>query len=301
MYQKIELSNISPNLQNARKSFKNIQRLANSIASVGLQHPITVRPSIEEGKYVIVAGERRFRACQLLQWNEVDCKVEEYDPATAELAGLVENIERQNLTAKEKTAKILELRTSSHLSNRSLAKEVGVSESYIRKLLKLDNLAPEIKEKIEKKEISQATGLKMAGNTHTHDARLFPTDTGETKPSIASDVSEHVSESQQDECTNVTVANPGANESAQAVPLKAFEKLIVQIDELSRQLNIDDAFLQSLSGKHLQQFTDLLGNSMQRIDGINERLQDEINEREYKRRGIPETSMTAQQDSLPAA
>ena len=192
----------------------------------------------------------------------------------------------------------MELRSSSHLSNRSLAKEVGVSEAYIRKLLKLENLAPEIKEKIEKKEISQTAGLKLAENHHTQEVGLFHEDTGETEPSVAS---EHVRESQQDACPDVTVANPDSNEAAQVLPLKAFEKLIVQIAELSQQLNVDDAFIQSLSAKHLRQFTDLLGDSMQRIDDVNNRLQDEINEREYNRRGIPEPSMTAQQDSLPAA
>ena len=297
MYKKIELSQISPNPKNARKTFNDIQRLADSIASVGLQQPIVVCPS-EEGKYVIVAGERRFKACQILNWHEVDCRVVEYDPETAELAGLVENIERQNLTSKEKTAKILELRSSSHLSNRSLAKEVGVSEAYIRKVLKLDNLAPEIKEKIENKEISQAAGLKMAGNTHTQEVGLFHEDTGETEPSSAS---EHVSESQQNVSLDVAAPNLDSNEAAQALPLKAFEKLVAQIAELSQQLNVDDALIQSLSAKQLRQFTDLMGDSMQRIDDVNNRLQDEINEREYNRRGIPEPSMTAQQDSLPAA
>ena len=297
MYKKIELSQISPNPKNARKTFNDIQRLADSIKTVGLQQPIVVCPS-EEGKYVIVAGERRFRACQLLKWHDVDCRVEECDSETAELAGLVENIERQNLTAKEKKDKILELRSSSHLSNRSLAKEVGVSEAYIRKLLKLENLAPEIKEKIEKKEISQTAGLKLAENHHTQEVGLFHEDTGETEPSSAL---EHVSESQQDASPDDTVANPSSNEAAQALPLKVFEKLIVQIAELSQQLNVDDAFIQSLSAKHLRQFTDLLGDSMQRIDDVDNRLQDEINEREYNRRGIPEPSVKAQQDSLPAA
>ena len=293
----IELSQIIPNPKNARKTFKNIQRLADSIKTFGLQQPIVVY-QLEDGRYVIVAGERRFKAVELLQWKQVEVKVLKCNSETAELAGLVENIERQNLLTKEKTAKILELRSSSHLSNRSLAKEVGVSEAYIRKVLKLDNLAPEIKEKIEKKEISQAAGLKMAENHHTQEVGLFPTDTGETEPSSAS---EHVSESHQNACPNVTVPNPSANEAAQALPLKAFEKLIAQIAELSRQLNIDDALIQSLSGKHLRQFTDLLGDSMQRIDDVNNRLQDEINEREYNRRGIPAPSVTAQQDSLPAA
>ena len=293
----IELSQIIPNPKNARKTFKNIQRLADSIKTFGLQQPIVVY-QLEDGRYVIVAGERRFKAVELLQWKQVEVKVLKCNSETAELAGLVENIERQNLTAKEKADKILELRSSSHLSNRSLAKEVGVSEAYIRKLLKLDNLAPEIKEKIEKKEISQAAGLKMAENHHTQEVGLFPTDTGETEPSSAS---EHVSESQQDASPDDTVANHSSNEAAQALPLKAFEKLIVQIAELSRQLNIDDAFLKSLSAKHLRQFTDLLGDSMQRIDDVNNRLQEQINEREDNRRGISEPSVTAQQDSLPAA
>ena len=109
MYKKIELSQISPNPKNARKTFNDIQRLADSIKTVGLQQPIVVCPS-EEGKYVIVAGERRFRACQLLKWHDVDCRVEECDSETAELAGLVENIERQNLTAK-KSSRLQQLRS----------------------------------------------------------------------------------------------------------------------------------------------------------------------------------------------
>ena len=79
MYQKIQLSQIIPNPNNARKTFKDIQRLAESIKTVGLQQPIVVY-QLEAEKYVVVAGERRFKACQLLKWHEVDCRVVEYDP-----------------------------------------------------------------------------------------------------------------------------------------------------------------------------------------------------------------------------
>ena len=179
MYKKIELSNIVPNPNNARKTFKNIQSLADSIDSVGLQQPIIVSPSGEEGKYVIVAGERRYRACQLLNWCEIECRViNPSDSITIEIVGLVENVERQNLSSKEKAAKILELRTCSHWSNRALAKEVGVSEAYIRKILKFENLSQEVKEKLANKEISQNAALKMAGKKQTTaisgETSLFP-------------------------------------------------------------------------------------------------------------------------------
>jgi ParB/RepB/Spo0J family partition protein len=295
MYQKIEMSKIIPNPNNARKTFSGIERLAKSIASVGLQQPIIVCPDEEEGKYFIVAGERRYKACLQLKCSDIDCKVINRNPETTEIVGLVENVERQNLSVKEKAAKILELRTCSHWSNRALAKEVGVSEAYIRKLLKLENLSSEVKQKVKNKEISQNAALKMDGKNQT----LSPINDGEM---ISPNASEHISASHQDMSPNVAVpANHTANEEIRVPALKEFEKLIEQIADLSQQLNVDDAFIQSLSGKHLRQFNDLLGDSVQRIDDIHNRLQDETNKREYLRRGIPEASMTAQQDSLSAA
>lgn len=302
MYQKTKMSNIIPNPQNARKNFKNDQRLVDSISTFGLQQPIVVTPAKEEGKYIIVAGERRYRACQQLKWDDIDCMViNSSDPMTIEIVGLVENVERQNLSAKEKSEKILELRTRSQLSNRELAKEVGVSEAYIRKLLKIDALPAAVKDKVANKEISLNKALKMAGEKQTPtidgETSLFPENEEEMAPQGTFD------NKQQDVISDAAVPTmPAPAITGNPVSsLQDVEKLIAQIAELSRQLTMDDDFIKTLPDRNLRQFTDLLGYSIQRIDETCNSLQDEINDREENRRGIPVPSVTAQQNSLPAA
>ena len=98
----INMEYIVPNANQPRTYFDSeaISELAQSISENGLIQPIVVRP-IELGQYEIVAGERRYRACQKAMMQTIPCIVEEYDDAKLAQVAIIENIQRENLTPIE--------------------------------------------------------------------------------------------------------------------------------------------------------------------------------------------------------
>ena len=99
---KIDISKIYPNKQQPRKNFeeRDIQELSNSIKSQGLIQPIIVRDDGDEN-YEIIAGERRWRACQLAGLHSVDCVVMSASEEKVFEIALIENIQRENLNVVE--------------------------------------------------------------------------------------------------------------------------------------------------------------------------------------------------------
>ena len=98
MYKFIDINKLEANEKQPRTHFEKekIQELSVSIQQNGLLQPIVVRPY--QGKYQIVVGERRFRACKLAGLQEVPCLVQELDEKQTATAAIVENIQRENLS-----------------------------------------------------------------------------------------------------------------------------------------------------------------------------------------------------------
>ena len=98
---KINISQIVPNPLQPRKNFKDneLKELSNSIKNQGLIQPIIVKPVGNE-QYQIIAGERRWRACQLNGFHELDCVVKNLDDTNVLEAALIENIQREDLNVK---------------------------------------------------------------------------------------------------------------------------------------------------------------------------------------------------------
>lgn len=151
--QELPLANIMPNPDNPRKTFdeNSIRELADSIQSVGLIQPITVRPCKDEaGKYIIIAGERRFRACTLLVWKTISCIVKDVSDEVAMEIALIENLQRKEVPVMEEATAFKWLIESGRYDYTSLASKVGVSEVTIRKRIKLTDLIPELLEQVDK-------------------------------------------------------------------------------------------------------------------------------------------------------
>ena len=100
--QKINISQITPNPSQPRKNFKDIElkELSSSIKNQGLIQPIIVKP-LSDNQFQIIAGERRWRACQLNGMHEVDCVIKDLDNNNILEAALIENIQRENLNVIE--------------------------------------------------------------------------------------------------------------------------------------------------------------------------------------------------------
>ena len=130
-----------------------IQELAESIMQNGLLQPIVVREY--EGKYQIVVGERRYRACKLAGITEVPCIIQELDDNQTANAALVENIQRENLSAIEEALAYQQILDTQGLTQAQLAEKVGKKQSTVANKLRLLKLPMTVQESVRKKEISE--------------------------------------------------------------------------------------------------------------------------------------------------
>ena len=151
----ILISKISPNPNQPRKLFdeKALKQLAQSIDEKGLISPITVKAS--KNKYIIVAGERRFRAHQLLKKKRILAYIIDADSNKDIMyMALIENIQREDLNAIEQAKAYQYLKDNLNSSITEIAKTVGKSRPAVSNSLRLLNLPLEIQDSILKNEIN---------------------------------------------------------------------------------------------------------------------------------------------------
>ncbi|HWH23449.1 MAG TPA: ParB/RepB/Spo0J family partition protein [Candidatus Limnocylindria bacterium] len=144
----IPLERISPNPEQPRMNFDEtaLAELAASIREHGVLQPILVRPAGEPHHYQLVAGERRWRAAQEAGLAEIPALIEQLDDDTALEIGIIENLQREDLTPLEE-ALIYERMTAEHgYSVRRLAQKLGKDKGYIENRLRLADAPPEIKQ-----------------------------------------------------------------------------------------------------------------------------------------------------------
>lgn len=155
IYKFIDINTIIANENQPRTHFENekIQELAVSISQNGLLQPIVVRPYGDV--YQIVVGERRYRACKVAGLDEIPCIIQEYDENQTATAALVENIQRENLSAIEEALAYQSLLDSQNLTQEELAKQLGKSQSTIANKLRLLQLPITVQEAVKKKEITE--------------------------------------------------------------------------------------------------------------------------------------------------
>ena len=119
----------------------------------GLLQPIVVRPY--QGKYQIVVGERRYRACLLAGIEEVPCLVQNYDEQQTATAAIVENIQRENLSAIEEALAYQQILDTQNITQEELAQKVGKKQSTIANKLRLLQLPMTVQEAVRRKDITE--------------------------------------------------------------------------------------------------------------------------------------------------
>ena len=154
-YKFIDIHKIEANGHQPRTHFENekIQELAVSIQQNGLLQPIVVRPY--QGKYQIVVGERRYRACLLAGIEEVPCLVQNYDEQQTATAAIVENIQRENLSAIEEALAYQQILDTQNITQEELAQKVGKKQSTIANKLRLLQLPMTVQEAVRRKDITE--------------------------------------------------------------------------------------------------------------------------------------------------
>lgn len=161
--QTLRISEIEQNRSQPRKSFDDeaITELAQSIQAHGMLQPIVVRP-LAEGRYQIVAGERRWRAAKRIGLSEVPVIIRELSDSEASQIALVENLQRENLTPIEEAKGYQALMQQYHMTQEDVAKIVGRSRSAIANALRLLGLPASVQDALEKGKLTVGHAKALA-------------------------------------------------------------------------------------------------------------------------------------------
>jgi ParB family chromosome partitioning protein len=127
--------------------------LTASIEASGLLQPVVVRP--RNGKYELIAGERRWRAVQRLGWPKIPAVVKEVDDPTLLTLALIENLQRDNLSAMDEAAGYLRLSEEFQLPHAEIARMVGRDRSTIANLLRLLKLPEQVKQLVHQSKLTE--------------------------------------------------------------------------------------------------------------------------------------------------
>ena len=153
---KIALSDIVPNRYQPRTVFneEKIAELARTIHTHGIIQPIVVR-EYEQGKFEIIAGERRYRAMKKLGWEMAPAIVKDFNDTETASVALIENLQREELTPIEEAMAYGQLIELHSLTQEALAQRLGIGQSTVANKLRLLKLPQEVQEALLQKQITE--------------------------------------------------------------------------------------------------------------------------------------------------
>jgi len=139
-----------------------LRELADSIAAQGVIQPIVVRP-VENNRYELIAGERRWRASQQAGLDEIPVVIKEVTEEAAMAMGLIENIQREDLNPLEEANALSRLLLEFELTHQAVAKAVGKSRTTVTNLLRLLELNDDVKGLVETGRLEMGHARSLLG------------------------------------------------------------------------------------------------------------------------------------------
>ena len=160
----VAIADIEPNPLQPRTDFDEeaLQELATSIAELGVIQPITLKRG-DNGKYIIISGERRWRASQMAGLERLPAYIREVEDEDLHAMALVENIQRENLNAIEIALGMQRLVEECGLTQEGLAQKVGKKRSTVSNYMRLLNLPSEVQLALKEGLISMGHAKAIAG------------------------------------------------------------------------------------------------------------------------------------------
>ena len=170
----LKISLVDPKSDQPRKYFDKeaLEELSESIRENGLLQPILVR-EYAEGRYQIIAGERRFRACKLAGLHEIPAIVLEKDDKAAAQIALIENIQREDLNPLEEALAYKSLKEEYDMTQEELSEKLGKSRSAIANSIRLLDLPEPILAMVAAKELSAGHARTLLGVKDPDDMLLL--------------------------------------------------------------------------------------------------------------------------------
>lgn len=162
--EELDIDSIVPNPKQPRTKFDDdaLEELADSIATLGLIQPITVRKEVG-GKYIIISGERRWRASKLAGKRQIAAYVRDVDDKELHEMALVENIQREDLNAMEIAISLQRLIDECGITQEAVAQRVGKKRSTIANYLRLVQMCPEVQAALKADQITMGHAKAIAG------------------------------------------------------------------------------------------------------------------------------------------
>lgn len=151
----IPIEDIVPNPYQPRKVFSQaaLEELSNSIKSYGILQPITVR--VKDGKYELIAGERRFRASKMAQLETVPVIINNMSDESSAVLALLENLQREDLNFIEEAMGYENLIREHDFTQQQLAEKLGKNQSTIANKLRILRLPGDIKIKLVENDLTE--------------------------------------------------------------------------------------------------------------------------------------------------
>lgn len=148
-YRELLIKNIERDPNQPRVNFdeEKLNELADSIKTYGVLSPILVKPAKEQGKFILIAGERRFRAAQKVGLTSIPALVDKVKEGSADRTlamQLVENLQRSDLTPLERAHAIGALKETYNLSIREVADKLGISKAMVQRSLEILDLPDDL-------------------------------------------------------------------------------------------------------------------------------------------------------------
>ena len=141
----IPLDKIDPNPEQPRVDFGDLTELTASIAEKGVLEPLLVKPNRLTGRWMIIAGERRFRSAQRAGLSEVPCVEMEVDEGTIAEIALIENMQRKDLTVWEEADGLLALTERFGYTHDDVARKVGKSRTTVTEAMAIARIPEEVR------------------------------------------------------------------------------------------------------------------------------------------------------------
>ena len=151
-----------------------LEELASSIKAQGVIQPVVVR-ELSKNKFEIIAGERRWRACQLAELDEIPCLVKDIPDEAAIAMALIENIQREDLNAMEEAVALQRLMQEFELTHQQTADAVGKSRTTVTNLLRLLSLTEICRTMLERGDLEMGHAralLSLPGEEQSSIARV---------------------------------------------------------------------------------------------------------------------------------
>ncbi|GAB1269767.1 ParB/RepB/Spo0J family partition protein [Aurantivibrio infirmus] len=226
-----------------------LEELAASIKAQGVMQPIVIRP-IDNSRYEIIAGERRWRAAQLAGLDKIPAVIKDVPDEAAIAMALIENIQREDLNPIEEAFALKRLQDEFELTHQEVAEAVGKSRTTVTNLLRLISLSDEVKKLLEHGDLEMG-----------HARALLTLDESEQRDLARQVIAKELSVRQTE-----SLVRRLQQQTTKAVPTHKIDPDIKKLeDSLAEQIGVPVALQHSAKGKGK---LTLKYNSLDELDGI---------------------------------